>query len=497
MDLSLIGDGFREALSAQNLLYVTFGVVIGTVVGLLPGLGASSGMALLLPLTLGLEPVTALILLAGIYYGTQYGGTISAVLIMVPGEPSTAVTALDGHQMALRGRAGPALAIAAIASFVAGTISIVFLSIAAPQLSQWALNFGPPEFFALLLFGIFSISSFSGGQPSKGMAMGGLGLFFGTIGIDPQSGVGRFSFGSVELLGGVGFIEVLIGLYAVTEVLRSVSQGAPPPVRTRFRDMLITKADLRSIVGPTLRQSVLGFVIGVLPGAGAALASFLGYDTERRLYKGPQEFGTGVNAGVAGPEAANNAAANGAFAPTLALGIPGSGATAVLLGAFLLYGIQPGPRVMIDQSDLVWALIASFYIGNVVLLVLNLPMAPVFASILRIRYGYLYPVILVFAFLGAFAIENRIYGIWVAIAVGVFGYLLVDLGYPRLPIIMGMIFGPLMEESFVQAYAMGGQGAGIFLERPIALGLFALSLGVVGVPVLLRRFRNVESEALD
>lgn len=497
MDLSLIVDGFREALSGQNLLYCGLGVLVGTVVGLLPGLGGSSGMAVLLPLTLGLPPVTAIIFLAGIYYGTEYGGTISSILIMIPGEASTAVSALDGHQMALQGRAGPALSIAAIASFVSGTITIVLLMIAAPLLSGLALNFGPPEFFALLVFALFSISSFSAGQAAKGIAMGGLGLCLATIGIDPQSGVGRFTLGSVELLGGIGFLEVLIGLFAFTEVLKSLGQGAPAPIRTGFRDMLITRKDARQMAGPTLRQSLLGFGIGVIPGAGAALASFLAYDVERRLYKGERKWGTGVVAAVAGPEAANNAAANGGFAPTLALGIPGSGSTAVLLGAFLLFGIQPGPQMMVEQADLVWALFASFYIGNVFLLVLNLPLAPVFASMLRIRYAYLYPLILVFAFLGAYAVENRVWGIWIAIAVGLIGYALVDLGYPRLPIFMGMILGPLMERSFVQSYAMGGQGAGIFLERPIALVLFALSIGVIGVPSLARLYRERVGRGID
>lgn len=497
MDFSIVADGFGVALQPQNLLYCTLGVMIGTIVGLLPGLGASSGMAVLLPLTLDLEPVTAIILLSGIYYGTQYGGTISAVLIMIPGEASTAVSALDGHQMALQGRAGPALAIAAIASFVSGTISIVLLMVLLPFLSSVALEFGPPELFALLVFGLMSISSFSAENAAKGVAMGGLGLCLATIGIDPQSGVGRFSFGSVELLGGVGFIEVLIGLFAVTEVLRSLGQGAPAPIRTRFRDMLITRQDAKEMTGPTLRHSLFGFFIGVLPGAGAALASFLAYDVERRLYKGERKFGTGVVAGLAGPEAANNAAANGAFAPTLSLGIPGSGATAVLLGAFLLFGIQPGPLVMVEQADLVWGLLASFYIGNVILLIFNLPLAPVFALMLRLRYAYLYPLILAFAFLGAYAIENRMWGIWIAIVVGIVGYALVHLEYPRLPIVMGMILGPLMEQSFVQAYAMGGQGAGIFLGRPIAMVLLVLSVGVVGVPAVMGRYRKRAAAKAD
>lgn len=491
MDFSTLLGGFQEALSLHNVLYCGLGVLIGTIVGMLPGLGASSGMALLLPLTLGLSPTTALILLAGIYYGTQYGGTISSVLVAIPGEASTVVSAVDGHQLALKGRAGPALAIAAIASFVAGTISIVLLMVAAPLVSRIALKFGPPETFALLLFGMLSISSFSSGRMAKGIAMGGLGLLLGTVGIDAQSGVARFSFDSTQLLGGIGFIEVLIGLFAVSEIIKSLGQGAPPPIRTRFRDMMITRTDLREMTGPTLRQSGQGFLLGMLPGAGASVASFLAYDVERRIYKGPKKWGTGVVAALAGPEAANNAAANGAFAPTLALGIPGSGATAILLGAFLLFGIQPGPLVMVEQSDLVWALLASFYIGNVLLLILNLPLAPVFGSLLRVRYAYLYPAIVVFGFLGAYAVENRMWGIWVAFVAGIVGYGLDRLGYPLLPIVMGLILGPMMEEAFVQAHAMGGESFAVFLHRPIALVILALCVVAVVMPGVLRMRRRL------
>ncbi|MGH3666610.1 MAG: tripartite tricarboxylate transporter permease [Egibacteraceae bacterium] len=490
--LDLILGGFRTALSVENVLYCFIGVLLGTVIGLLPGLGSATGVALLLPLTIGQRPVTALIMLAGIYYGCQYGGTISSVLIATPGDSSTVVSAFDGYQMARRGRAGPALAIAAVASFVAGTISIAFLMTLAPVLSGFALRFGPPENFAILVLGMLSIVGF-GRNRMKGFAMAALGLTLAMVGIDAQTGVSRFTFGNPELLGGVGFLQIVIGLFAVGEVMRQVSQGLPHPIRTRFREMLLTRDDLRRSGGPIVRGGLLGFLIGTLPGGGATIASFLSYDVERRVHgtrrKSGTAFGEGAIEGIAGPEAANNAAANGAFVPTLTLGIPGSATTAVLLGAFLLYGIQPGPLLLTEQSELAWGLMASFYIGNVMLLGLNLPFAPVFASILRLPYAYLYPIILLVSYLGAYAVENRMWGAWLALAFGVLGYLMIRFEWPAAPVILGVILGGLMEQTLVQTSSMGGGDLSIFLRRPLALGIFGLSVLFVVVPPLARRAR--------
>jgi putative tricarboxylic transport membrane protein len=483
--------GFQDAISPTNLAFCFLGVLAGTVIGVLPGLGQTTGVALLLPLTLGLEPLTAFILLAGIYYGCQYGGTITSVLIATPGEPSTVVTTIDGYQMARQGRAGPALAIAAIGSFLAGTISIVFLMTLAPVFATFALQFGPPETFALVLLGMAGVVGFSSASRSKGLAMGALGVAFATIGIDAQTGIARFTFGNVELLGGFGFVEAIIGLFAISEVLTQIEAGGVEPIRTRLRDMLLTREDWRRCRMPIVRGGILGFLIGVIPGGGATLASFLSYDLERRLSRHSEEFGRGAIEGVASPEAANNAAANGAFVPTLTLGIPGSATTAVLLGAFLLFGIQPGPLLMQEQADLVWGLMASFYIGNVLLLVLNLPLAPVFALMLRLRYAFVYPIILLMSLVGAYAVENQMWGVWLALGFGLLGYFMKRYDYPVAPVILGLVLGGLMEKSFVQSSAMGGGGVGIFLQRPIALLLFALALAVMFGPYLVKGALNL------
>ena len=480
-----IASGFQDAISPINLLFCFAGVLLGTVIGVLPGLGQTTGVAILLPLTLGLRPLTAFILLAGIYYGTQYGGTISSVLIATPGEPSTVVTTLDGYQLARQGRAGQALAIAAVGSFLAGTISIVFLMTLAPVFSNFALNFGPPETFALMVLGMTAVVGFSGGSAIKGLAMAALGIAISTVGIDAQTGIARFTFGNVELLGGIGFVEVIIGLFAVSEVMTQVKAGGTEPIRTRMKDMLLTRDDWHRSRMPIVRGGIIGFLIGVLPGAGATLASFFSYDLERRMSKHPDEFGRGAIEGVAAPEAANNAAVNGAFVPTLTLGIPGSATTAVLLGAFLLFGIRPGPLLIEQQPDLVWGLMASFYIGNVFLLILNLPLAPLFASMLRLRYAFVYPVILLMSFVGAYAIENSMWGVWVAFGFGVLGYFMKRYEFPAAPVILGLVLGGLMEKTIVQTSSMGGGSLGIFLERPIALVLFALALLAILGPHLV------------
>lgn len=484
--LDQILGGFQTALSPVNLVYCFVGVLLGTVIGLLPGLGSATGVALLLPLTLTLEPVTALIMLAGIYYGTQYGATISSVLISTPGDSATVVSTIEGYQMARQGRAGPALAIAAIASFLAGTISIVLLMTLAPLFASFALSFGPPETFALIVLGLVGVIGFTGTSRAKGLAMAALGLAIATIGIDSQTGVPRFAFGNVQLLGGIGFLEVVIGLFAVAEVMSTVKRGGSEPIQTRLRDMLLTREDWRRSWRAIVRGGILGFLMGVLPGAGATLASFFSYDVERRFSRHKDEFGKGAIEGLAGPEAANNAAVNGAFVPTLTLGVPGSGTTAVLLGAFLLFGLQPGPLLLEEQPELVWGLIASFYIGNVILLFLNLPLAPVFASLLRLRYGYLYPLILLLSFVGAYAIENRLWGVWLAFAFGVLGYFMKRYDYPAAPVILGVILGGLMETSLIQTSSIGGGDFTIFLDRPITLVLFALSALVLLGPYIIK-----------
>jgi putative tricarboxylic transport membrane protein len=482
--------GFHVAFSLTNLLYCLFGVFLGTVIGMLPGLGSATGVALLLPVALTLQPVTALIMLAGIYYGTQYGASISSILISTPGDPANVVTILDGYPLAQQGRAGPALAISACSHFMSGMISLIGLVFLAPLFASFALNFGPPEICSLVVLGFVSLTGFGSGSRAKGLAMTALGVVIAMIGLDPQSGVPRFTFGEVQLLGGIGFVPVVIGLFAVGEVMNQVGVTLGEPIRARFRDMVPSVNDLRRCWATIIRSGVLGFLIGVLPGAGATIASFFGYDVARRFSKYKDDFGKGAIEGVAAPEAANSAAVNGAFVPTLTLGIPGSATTAVLLGAFLVFGIQPGPLLFTQQPALVWGLICSFYLGSVMLFVFNLPLVPVFASVLRLRYSLLYPVILLLSFIGAFAIENRMWGVWVAFAFSILGYILKRYGYPPAPLILGLILGDLFETSFVRSVSIGGSFA-IFVERPISLGLLAFACLILFWPWLLRAFKKV------
>lgn len=488
--MQLISQGFQDALTPTNIAFVILGTGLGTIIGLLPGLGSATGVAILLPVTLGLDPLTALIMLAGIYYGTQYGGSITAVLLATPGDASQVVTVFDGYQMARQGRAGPALAICAIGSFVAGTLTIPLLMVLIPFLGALALRFGPPEQFALMLFAMVSASGIGVSDRAKGLAMAGLGLGLSTVGLDPVSGVPRFTFGETSLLAGVGFIPAVIGLFAVGEVLAQIGIGGSPPVRTAFRDMLPSRTDLTDSFWPTIRASFLGFFIGVLPGAGAAVASFVSYDLESKISKHGKEFGTGRIEAVAAPEAANNAAVNGSFAPTLVLGIPGSATTAVLLGALILHGIRPGPLFLEEQSRLAWGLMASFYLGNVTLLMLNLPLAPVFALLLRIRYTYLYPGIIMVSLLGAFAIDNRMFSVWTAAVFGGVGYLMARNGYPPAPLVLGLILGGLMEPAFAQTTRIAFGDWTYIFSRPIAGGFLLLAILTLAVPVGLSKFRG-------
>lgn len=489
--------GFSVAFTPDNLLWCLVGVIVGTIVGLLPGLGSATGVALLLPLTVNFEPVTGLIMLAGIYYGCQYGSSIASTLIATPGDSASVVVVLDGHPMAQQGRGGQALATSAIASFVSGTITIIPLMLLAPLFAKVALTFGPPELFALMVLGLAGVIGFTGSSQSKGLAMAALGVAIGTVGLDPQSGVARFTFGQVSMVSGIGFLPIVIGLFAIAEVLHQVGAGANAPIRTRIRDMFMSKSDLRQLPKPIARGGVLGFLLGILPGAGATLASFFAYDVERRVSKHPERFGKGEIAGVAAPEAANNAATNGSFVPTLTLGIPGSGTTAVLLGAFLLYGLQPGPLLLTEQPDIAWGLMASFYIGNFLLIVLNLPLAPFFASILRLRYAFLYPMIITLSLIGAFAIENRMFGVWVAMAFGFIGYFMKRFDWPTVPLLLGVILGPLMEKNLVQTSQISGGNFTIFLTHPIALVIFAIAVLVVAGPLIGMLVNRLKRSASD
>ncbi|HEX5512210.1 MAG TPA: tripartite tricarboxylate transporter permease [Actinomycetales bacterium] len=483
--------GFQTALTLENLLWCVIGVLAGTIIGILPGLGSSTGIAVLLPLTLVLEPVTAIIMLAGIYYGAQYGGSITSILISTPGDPAAVVTTFDGYQMARKGRAGAALAIAAIGSFVAAILSLIALILLAPPFAKMALRFGPPEMLAVMIMGLAVVISLAGKQRLLGLLMALVGLAIAVVGVDHgTTGLPRFTFGRVELFTGIPFVEVMIGLFAVGEVLNQIREGAAAPIRARFRDLMLTRDDLRRSRMPILRGSSIGFLLGCLPGAGSTLGTFMAYGIEKRVNKRGDEFGTGAIEGVASPESANNAAAQANFVPTLTLGIPGGAATAVLLGAFLIHGIQPGPLLFEQQPVLVWGLLASFFIGNVILLVLNLPLAPVFAQVLRVPYGFMYPLILLVAFTGAYSIGNSMFSVYVVFVFGLIGYVMKRLDFPMAPLVLGLVLGPLFEKALVQTTSIGNGNALIIFQRPVALVVLALAVLIVAMPTIVAKVRS-------
>jgi len=477
--------GFSVALQPSILVYAFLGCVIGTLVGMMPGLGPLAGISLLLPATFGLNPIVAVVLLAGVYYGAMYGGSTTSILMSIPGEAASVMTCVDGYAMTQNGRAGPALAIAAIGSFVAGTFGVVGLMLMAPTLAEFALRFGPPEYTALLLMGLFILAYMSGGSMLKTLASAVLGLVLGMIGIDIMSGYTRFSFDIVELGDGVGIVPVAVGLFGVSEILLSASQATAPRVQQpKFADLVPSREDLRLSVGPIARGSVLGFLIGIIPGSAHIISSFVSYGIERRISRHPERFGQGAIEGVAGPESANNAAATGAFVPMMALGIPTSPVTAVMIAAIMVHGILPGPLLISQQPELFWGFVASMYVGNVVLLVLNLPMVGLFVNLLRIPYAYLYPCILCFCILGTYSVSANVVDVWILLSMGAVGYLLRKFGYDLAPVALGLVLAPMLELSLRQSLAMSAGDYRIFFERPIAATM--LGLGVVLVLLSLK-----------
>lgn len=475
--------GFAGALTPWNLLMCFAGVLAGQLVGALPGIGPSSAIALLLPLTFGSDPVSAIILFAGIYYGAQYGGTLTSVLISVPGEPSSVMTSIDGYQMALQGRAGTALGIAAIGSFIAGTISTIGLMLLAPPMARVALSFGPPEYFSLVVLGLTALAAV-GGSVLKGLTTGMFGLLLSTVGIDQQTGVARFAFDRVWLLDGVGFIVLTVALFGIGEVLSSAGKPTPAPI-TKVGNVLPSRAEWQQSRMPILRGTVIGFFIGVLPATGATIASFLAYIVEKKVAKDPARFGKGAIEGVAGPEASNNAAAAGAMVPMLALGVPGSGTTAIILGALIMFGIRPGPELFDKNAALVWTVIASMYIGNVMLLIMNLPLAGLFAQLLRVPYAWLYPPILALCVAGVYSQASSIEDVWMLVAFGALGWAMMRYEWPAAPLILGLVLGTIFENSLRQSMTLSHGSVGIFFTRPISAFLLACAAIAVTAPLLL------------
>jgi putative tricarboxylic transport membrane protein len=493
--LGYLLDGFAVALTLENLLWVFIGVFIGTLVGVLPGLGTPGTIAILLPITINLNPATGLIMMAGIYYGSKYGGSTTSILLNVPGESSSVVTTLDGYQMAKQGRAGPALGMAAIASFIAGTIGVIGLTFLALPIARWALTFGPPEYFSLMLMGLVSIVFLAGTSVLKGMISAVLGLLLATVGADIISGHNRFIFGQFQLIDGIEFIALTVGVFALAEVFINVEKpvGAVMfKVPKGLRALLPSKQDFKDSRFAMVQGSVLGFFIGTLPGAGATIASFMSYIVEKRFSKHPEKFGKGAIEGVAAPEAANNSETGGAMIPLLTLGIPGSGSTAVMLGILILYGLQPGPLLFTESPEIVWPIIASMYIGNVALLILNLPLVPMWASILRLPYYVIYPAILLISIVGVYSVHGSIFDVWVLLIFGVIGYVMRKLDIPAAPLVLAFVLGPLAERALRQSMVMSQNSLDIFVTRPLSLVLLIIAAVLLIAPFFgrTRKFRQ-------
>jgi putative tricarboxylic transport membrane protein len=483
--------GFEVALQWKVLGYAFAGCIIGTLVGMMPGLGPLAGISLLLPATFGLNPIIAMVLLGGVYYGAMYGGSTTSILMRIPGEAASVMTCVDGYAMTQKGRAGAALAIAAIGSFFAGTLGVIGLMLLAPTLAAFALRFGPPEYTALLLLGFFVLAYMSGGSMMKTLAMAAFGLLLGMIGIDAMSGYTRFSFGLIELGDGVGIVPVAVGLFGISEILITAAQGEGPRVQTpKLRELMPSRQELRDSVAPIARGSLLGFLIGIIPGSAHVISSFVSYGLERRLSKHPERFGHGAIEGVAGPESANNAAATGAFVPMMALGVPTGPVTAVMIAAVMVHGIAPGPTLIQNQPELFWGFVASMYVGNTVLLILNLPLVGLFVNLLRIPYSYLYPSILCFCILGCYSVSNSVIDVWIMLVMGGVGYVLRKFEYDLAPVALGLVLAPMLELSLRQSLAMSAGDYSIFVQRPIALtmlGLGALLLLLALKPLFSRK----------
>jgi putative tricarboxylic transport membrane protein len=486
--------GFSVAITPIHLLYALIGVLLGTLIGVLPGVGPVATIAMLLPITFNLSPIAALIMLAGIYYGAQYGGSTTAILVNLPGESASVVTCLDGYQMARQGRAGPALATAAVGSFFAGCVATLIIALAAPPLAEVALKFGPAEYFSLMVLGLVAATVLAHGSLTKAIAMVVFGLLLGLIGTDVNSGVLRFTFGIPELSDGIGFVVVAMGMFGTAEIIANLELKDKREVFTaKVTNLFPTKEDFKRAWAPVLRGTALGSFLGILPGGGALLASFGAYTLEKKVSKNPEKFGKGAIEGVAGPEAANNAGAQTSFIPMLTLGIPGNAVMALMIGALMIQGIAPGPQVMNEKPQLFWGLIASMWVGNLMLVVLNLPLIGMWIKLLTVPYRYLYPSILVFMAIGVFSLSNNPWDVLVMALFGIFGYVCVKLECEPAPLILGFILGPLMEENLRRAMLLSRGDPMTFFVKPISLG-FMIASAILLVIVMLPALRKKREE---
>jgi len=486
-------NGFSVALTPINLLFAFLGALIGTAVGVLPGLGPAATIALLLPTAYAIEsPVTAIILMAGIFYGSMYGGSTTSILMNLPGEAASVVTCIDGYKMAQQGRAGAALGIAAIGSFIAGTVGLIGLTLFAPPIAEFALSFGPPEKFSLAIVGLLLAVTLSGSSIVKGLVMMAFGLLLASVGLDPISGKTRFSFGVTELQSGFDFVTLAMGMFGLGEIfygLESIVKGQV--VTTKVGSVWPTMKDWVESRWAILRGTLIGFFVGVIPGGGAVISSLVSYAAEKKISKHPEAFGQGAIAGVAGPESANNAASSSSFIPLLTLGIPGNAAIAMIFAALLIKGVTPGPFLIQERPDVFWGVIASMYIGNAMLIVLNLPLVGLWAQLVRVPFGILAPVIILFTCVGSYSVQGQVFDIYCLVGFGLFGYVARKLGFEAGPLVLAFVLGPMVEGSMRQSLLMSGGSFGIFVERPISLalvGLFAvLALGQLAVHLMKKK----------
>lgn len=492
--------GFDTALSPKNLMYCFIGVLAGTMIGVLPGIGPLATIAMLLPITFNLEATSALIMLAGIYYGCQYGGSTTAILVKLPGESASVVTCMDGHEMAKQGRAGPALAIAAIGSFIAGTIGTILIARLGPPLAEMALKFGAPEYFSLMVMGLIASAVLASSSIKKAIAMILLGLLIGIVGTDVNSGMSRFTFGASGLMDGLSFTVVAMGLFGFAEILSNLTKKQDATARqllTQKIDHLYpTRSDFRKSLAPIFRGTALGAFFGTLPGAGPTIAAFSSYALEKKVAKNPEEFGKGAIQAVAGPESANNAAAQCAFIPTLALGIPGTATMALMLGALTIQGIAPGPQVMTQRPELFWGLIVSMWIGNAMLVILNLPLIGLWVRLLRVPYRLLFPAILTFMAIGVYSVNNLDLDVYMTVMFGLLGFVFLKLRLEPAPLILAFVLGPLMEENLRRALLISRGDFTVFFTRPISAG-FLIATVVLLVIMILPNMRMRRNRALE
>ena len=479
--LTSFGQGLLVVLEPQNLMYCFIGVFLGTFIGVLPGIGSMAAIAMILPITFYLDPTPAIIMIAGVFYGAEYGGSTASILMNVPGTPAASITAIEGHQLAKKGRAGVALFSTAVASFGGGMIGMIVIAVLSPSLAKLALSFGPADYFAVILLGLIAASAVSNGGALKGIAMVMTGLMLGTIGIDLTTGDLRFTMGIPELRDGVHIVIVAMGLFGVSELIASIraNTGGKATQTVNYDDFYPSRKEWKSLFGPILRGGSIGSIIGALPGTGQTIAAAIAYAVEKRVSPQRKDFGTGVVPGVAVPEAANNSATQTAFIPTLTLGVPGSPPMAIVIGALMIYGITPGPRLLAEQPDMFWGLVASFLVGNIMLLILNVPLIGLWVRLLKIPYKYMYPTIIVLICMGVYSLNNNVFDIWLTLVIGAAGYVMRLFRFEPAPLLLGFVLGPLMEEQLRRTMLLSRGDPMVFLQRPISATLIAMTVGIV------------------